>query len=375
MPRNPDVAAVLEHAAKAPALPAPEGRVVRVDSASALAAAIHNASDGDTVLAADGFYAMPPGVVLSASGVSIRSESGARDSVIIDGGTNGLGQIIAVVGAKEALIADLSISNSHYYGINVLGDSGVSGLSIYNVKFHNNAVRGLKGTTPIYPGDNGKAPANPPEVVERVRPRGGRVLHCLFLCDRKKEDPNDGFGGDYISGVDMQYLDDWVFADNVFMGIRGRNGGGRGAIFVWVQANDVIVERNLFINNDRSIAFGNPSYSGVSMRRGVIRDNCIVAGVNRAVECCGARDTSMYGNRIFATDMAYPLTVEFTQGSDGSSCRDNIIHGHLVAEDSVLCADNHVGSFEGVFRDPTVCDLSLTPEGKRLFGERRSREQ
>ena len=90
----------------------------------------------------------------------------------------------------------------------------------------------------------------------------------------------------------MMALDDWTFSDNVFRDIKGRIGGGRAAIFIWVRSRRVVVQRNLIANCDRGVAFGNPGRSTanidgdqpVYVSDGVIRNNFIVGGPDRAIE-------------------------------------------------------------------------------------------
>ena len=368
---EPDVDAILSRAAKPPPLPPPEGAIVRVRDASGLANAIAHAEPHSTILVADGTYHMPLRVTLRTSDVVLRGESGNRDAVILDGSTNHMDRdsaILFIKGAQRVLVADMTFRNSKKYGVMLYGDSGIAGFRAHNLKFHNIWARGLKGTTALYKDDDYRNRPYPPGVVKTSRPTNGEVRHCLFIADHIKTDRRDGFNGDYISGIDMMHLKNWTFADNVFIGLRGANGGGRGAIFIWVQSEDVLIERNVFVNNDRSICLGNPSYRGVSARRAVVRDNIIVSGVNKAVECWGTQDAEIANNRIYSTRLEYPLTVHFAGISDGAFCHHNIIHGHLVAKDSVRCEDNNVGRFDGAFKNPAVADLSLTRRGRRLFG-------
>jgi len=70
----------------------------------------------------------------------------------------------------------------------------------------------------------------------------GSVSYCHF--ENTKVPPAHWlFGGDYIAAIDMMALEDWTFSDNIFRNIKGRNGGGRAAIFIWVRSRRVVVER------------------------------------------------------------------------------------------------------------------------------------
>jgi hypothetical protein len=361
---NPDVQAVVKAAAKAPALPAPAGNVVKVATAGELYAAAKSLQDGTTILLADGVYNLKDPLLLHGKNIAVRGASGNREKVILDG-QMGWGGILRVRGAEKLLIADLTVTDSHF-GIYMLGDSDVNGIQIYNVKFYNIWRRGLKGTHPARMDDS---PDNllPPDQVRKIRPRNGEVRYCLFVNDHPKTDDTDGFKGDYISGMDLMGLMNWVVADNVFIGIRGKNGLGRGAIFIWVHSEDVTAERNVIINCDRGICFGNPSGDRPHMTRGVIQNNFIVGGATEAIEIIRTLDTRVCHNTIWATRPEYPDEVQFLQGSEGGEFVNNLVHGQVSIEYGVLNEGNQVGDLTGWFVNPEVCDLHLTEKGKKAL--------
>ena len=90
----------------------------------------------------------------------------------------------------------------------------------------------------------------------------------------------------------MMALEDWTFSANLFRNIRGRSGGARAAIFIWVRSRRVTVERNLIVGCDRGIAFGNPGQSTANtageppayVSEGTIRNNMIVGGPDCGIE-------------------------------------------------------------------------------------------
>lgn len=384
MSDNPDVQAVVKLARKAPPLPEPSGRIVRVKDAGHLLDAIEKAERGTTILIADGRYELPRDILLTQDDVTIRSESGVRESVLLDGMDNagkrlqhypGAPAMLRIKRSQNARIAGVTFYNSPYYGIIFYGDSGIRGLSVYDVKFHNIWVRGLKGTAPQKPDDQGSS-VIPPEQVEKVRASFCELRYCLFVVDHKKTKgkEEDSFEHDYISGTDMMGLNHWCLADNVFVGIRGKNGYGRGAIFLWHGCDHCVVERNIVVNCDRGICFGNGSGKDVSMRHGVIRDNVLIAGANRAIECCTTRHTHVYNNRIMATQFEWP-TISFLMKNHGSRFHHNLVHGDVTTDPTVMFDANHIGRMPDnmkdpreVFVNPDIGDLSLTQKGLELYG-------
>jgi hypothetical protein len=358
---NPDVAAVLRIARKAPSLPKPSGPTVRVATAAELRDALASAADGTTILLADGTYPIGDVEVRhNVVNVAIRGESGNREKVLIDC-RDQFRMGIILRGAKNVTIADMTIANTKY-GVFFYGDSDVDGLTIHNVKFHNIWVRGIKGTHPCRKGDR-PDDLYTREQAERIRPRNGRVEYCLFLNDHKKTDTDDGFNGDYVAGMDMMMLKNWTIADNTFIGIRGYNGTGRAGIFIWVESEDVVAERNVIINCDRGIAFGNPSSVPPHMTRGIARNNFIVGGTIQALEFHQVVDTIACNNTIVASDPENAWHVEVGRNCQGVRFYNNLVHGLTRFNRSpVEQKGNITGDLTGWFADPAVCDLHLTPK-------------
>jgi hypothetical protein len=363
---NPDLRAVLKIAASAPALPKPEGKVVRVADSQQLISAVRAAAPGTTILLADGKYVLDR-LRIRQDRLTIRGESGDREKIILDGADT-FSQIIRIRRADDLLIADLTVANCRQYGIFFLGDSDVQRLRIYNVKFHNIWTRGLKGTHPARIRDSGRR-LHPPEIVQKVRPRGGEVRYCLFVNDRVKP-YHDSFGGDYVGGMDLMWLKDWVIADNVFVGIRGRRGGGRGAIFVWVNSENVVSERNVFVNCDRSICYGNPSGAPLHMTNGIIRNNFVVAGRRQGIEIIRTRSTKAYNNTVVTADPGR-LGVIFFQGAEGGEFFNNLVCGRVRLPEEVKHGNNLLGPLEGYFVNPAIGDLHLTAKAVGAIGKGR----
>lgn len=158
----------------------------------------------------------------------------------------------------------------------------------------------------------------------------------------------------------MMWLKDWTIADNVFVNIRGHNGVGRGAIFVWVRSEDVVAERNIIVNCDRGIAFGNPSSEYPHMTRGIARNNFIVAGASQAIEFHQTADSIACNNTIWGQDLQYRRTIEFQTGNTDARFCNNLVHGSMyIQKDGVELRNNIIGDLTGWFVDPTIGNLHL----------------
>lgn len=327
---------------KAPPLPLPVAgagcRHIPVSDANAFAAAVQQAQPGDVILLADGVYSLPLDIALLTDHVQIRGAAQDPAKVILDGSRLHMDIDTALVRVKRArhvTFADLTFQNSRKYGLLFYGDASVHHLHVYNCRFRNCWARGLKGTHPARPEDNPVYGTNPPEVIELVRPKHGRVEYCEFSADHRKIDRTDGFDGDYIAGMDLMSVADWIFAHNLFFNLQGANGVGRGAIFLWIDSRDVLIEHNLFVDCDRAIALGNPSQvQFLNMDRAVVRHNTIVNGAGHGIECHSTRDIHLYANRIFATQNRCAV-IEWRYGSLGGRLENNHIHGPLDLEKEV----------------------------------------
>jgi hypothetical protein len=207
---------------------------------------------GGTILLANGVYPATRTVVISTDRVTLRSESGQRHRVVLDGGGT-LGELLTLRACSGVTIADLTVQNVRWNGIKLDSETGVQKATIRNCVLHNIWQRAIKGV-------------KVPEVGrEATRPRDCLIEYSLFVNDRPKrfeDDPADtarNFDGNYVGGIDVMYATGWTIRDNVFMGIRGRTGNARGAVFLWHDSRDCVVERNVIVDCDSGICLGNSS--------------------------------------------------------------------------------------------------------------------
>ncbi|PCJ62869.1 MAG: hypothetical protein COA79_01715 [Planctomycetota bacterium] len=312
----PDFEKIIKSIKPAPPLPPAEGKVIRVDSPLGIIRAIESAEENTTIIIAKGHYLMPRDCLLTTHRVTIRGETGDREDVILDSDmefddttpkfTTRLGApaIIKMFQATNITIADLTLANNPKYGLLFLGDGRIHGLKVYNVKFHNIWARGLKGTGADRIDD--KLPdigieLGASERVEWLRPRDGEIRHCLFVADTVKKNDKDGFDGDYIAGMDLMNVDNFTIADCAFIGIRGKNGGARGGVFIWVHSDNVTVENNFFYHCDKGVSLGNPSAHDrrtYHIQSSKIQNNHFIGGSNKAIEVDYGNDVSILNNTI-----------------------------------------------------------------------------
>jgi hypothetical protein len=273
---NPNLGEAEEQAVNyCPALAAPSGRIVDVYSVAELESAVNNAISGDTIRAADGTYTLN-GVYLrmDAPNVTLRSASGNREAVVLDGNYQTT-EIVQIV-ASNVTVADLTLREAYYHPIHVMSGSSSDTLNtlIYNVHIIDPGEQAIK-INPAAAGyytDNGVIACSHIELTYVGRP------YIRNDC--------------YTGGVDAHQSQDWVIRDNLIEGFWCNSGLAEHAIHLWTTSRDPIIERNILRDNARGVGLGMstsgtgrtypdnpcPDASGyVDHYGGIVRNNFIAA--------------------------------------------------------------------------------------------------
>ncbi len=342
---------------KAPPLPQPVGQIIKVSNAQELVKAVEEVKTGGTILLADGHYEMPHYIEIKTDNVTLRGASGHRERVVIDGAKSRHGELVGVRGCSGVTIADLTIQNTQYNGFKINSETNVQKLTIYNCIIHNIWQRGVKGVKV------------PKENRETIRPKNCRVQYCLFYNDRPKrlsDDPRDIAGGNYIGGIDVMYAKNWVISDNVFVNIRGRTREGRGAIFMWFDSQDCVIERNIIIDCDAGICLGNPHRADgikIHCRRCVVRNNFITRATEGGIVPVYTQDCKILNNTIHEPDSRLGRLIRIVFDNDGLLVANNLLSGPKIRNESdsdIRFINNLEKDLTSVFVNPSQGNLHLT---------------
>ena len=350
-------AATPDRLPKAPELPAPSGRVVRVSKVEEILSAGEQLAPYSTLMIEPGVYVFPrPLVLRQKQNIQIRSVSGEPASVVLKGkGWDGGDQrddIFHVADCDGVLIAGLTFAECRSYGIKVEAENAPKNVHIFNCSFRDIGIRAIKGSA-------GKDPD--------VFASKGSVRFCDFE-NTKIPPANWLFGGDYIAAIDMMALDNWTFSDNVFRNIKGRNGGGRAAIFVWVRSRRVVVERNWIVDCDRGISFGNPGQSTANqagdsptyVSDGVIQNNIIAGGTDCGIELWHVRGIKVRHNSIWRPERNWGRGIRVGTGTTQTEIVNNLVHGGIQIEGGQAEIHNNLAKrLDGYFVDPSSGNLRL----------------
>lgn len=342
---------------KAPPLPRPNGTTIKVSDVRQLILALKDVEPGQTILMADGHYMMPRYVKIDTDNVTLRSASGHRERVIIDGAESRHGELLGISACRGVTIADLTIQNIKWNGFKINSNTNVQKLTIYNCIIHNIWQRGIKGV---------KVPKENRDVV---RPKQCRVQYCLFYNDRPKrlsDDAADIAKGNYIAGIDVMHTKDWVISDNVFVGIQGRTYEGRGAIFIWHDSQDCVIERNIIIDCDVGLQLGNPhrdSETTYHCVRCIAKNNFITRAPEAGIVTVYTKDCKILNNTIHDPKSRLGRLIRTVFTNDGLVVANNLLSGPRIRHESkskVTFLNNIIRDFTDAFINPGRGDLHLT---------------
>jgi hypothetical protein len=226
-------------ASHCPALPPPTGNIVNVSTVAQLENAVNVATSGTTILVADGTYNLD-GVYLrfQVSNVTLRSATGNREAVILDG--NYVTTEIVQIVASNVIIANLTLREAYDHPVHVMsGDSmHTTNTLIYNVHIVDPGQQAIK-INPAAAGyytDDGVIACSRIELTDAGRP---------YIRDDC-----------YTGGVDAHQSRGWIIRDNIIEGFWCSSGLSEHGIHMWRGCRDTTIERNTLRNNARGIGLG-----------------------------------------------------------------------------------------------------------------------
>ncbi|HGJ64703.1 TPA: hypothetical protein ENS27_04855 [bacterium] len=354
---------------KAPSLPSPAGEIIRVTNVDEFFRAVEDIKPNGTILLTDGHYIMPRYIEIRTDNVTLRSESGQRDRVIIDGKDSIHGELVGIRSCSGVTIADLTIQNIKWNGIKINSDSNVQNVTIYNCVIHNIWQRGVKGVKV------------PKDKMDEMCPKNCRVQYCLFYNDHAKrfeDDPADtidNFGGNYIGGIDTMYAKDWVISDNVFIGIQGRTRSARGAIFIWHDSKGCIVERNIIIDCDTGIALGNShkaEETDLHCFNFIVRNNFITRAPENGIVADYTKDCKIINNTIHDPQNRLGRLIRLVHDNDGLLVANNLLSGPKIRNESqsnIVFMQNYEGDITEYFIDAEKGNLHIKSQIDGVTGK------
>jgi hypothetical protein len=350
-----------------PPLPEPTGEVVYVSNTLELLNAISKAKPNSTIMLEEGVYQLVDTLTLNKEGLTLRGAPQDRSKVVLVGrGFKGDGKFgpdmgIYINEADNITVANLTLKDFRLHAISIHGHTQPHNIHIYNVGFIDIGERSIKVS---HGGPHAE---------------GGIIEYCYFEQIQSVDpDRDDGFGANYIGGIDAHGIKDWIIRDNVFVNIRGATGGGRGAIFIWNDSIGTIVERNLIIGCDCGISIGNWHNATIEgfwhHTGGIVRNNFIFAPARQGdiygIEIVKVRDLKVYNNTLFHGNPDYERAFEYMHPDSTMEIKNNLVHASILSREGgqAELQNNLVQVPADWFVDPQNGNLCLTDKAMEPRG-------
>lgn len=252
---------------------------------------LEQAEENTEILLQNGVYHLTQHRVSLKDDITVRSASGNRDLVHIQGvGYQSRGEGLAVTGDRVT-IADVSVGYMRDHAISI--HRGSDGANLYNLHVYDTGTQHIKGNV-------------------------GAMHDGVVACSSIGYSA-DGAVGDYNGGIDLHEAHNWHIAHNYLYNIAGDGSGcdvdidcGRyisgPAILVWNGSSNVNIYDNTIVDSFRNIALG----LGRGHDGGSITDNLIVQSVpgDAGIELQTASNVLVEGNAVVLAG-TYPGAIEY----------------------------------------------------------------
>ena len=161
------------------------------------------------------------------------------------------------------------------------------------------------------------------------------------------------------------FAKDWIISDNVFVGIQGRTYEGRGAVFIWHDSQDCVIERNIIIDCDVGLQLGNPhrpSEIQYHCVRCTARNNFITRAPEAGIVTVYTKDCKLLNNTIHDPESKLQRLLRTIFTNDGLLIANNLISGPGIrneSESKITFLNNLIKDSTDAFIDPARGDLHL----------------
>lgn len=333
-------------------LPRSASAAVTVSNVTELVNAINsaNASGGNVTIAlANGTYTLSDLLPISAPHITVESQSGNRDAVIIQGDAMSASASVKEIFRVDAdyfTVRNVTLQRVGWHVIQVVGEDDADFTVVSNCVLRNAYEQILKVSqstgSPNVTGD------------------GGLIENSLF-------EYTAGIGPQYyIGGIDIHGGSDWIVRGNTFRNIISPDTAiAEHAVHIWDSpASNNLVERNVIINCDRGIGFGLGTRGASG---GIIRNNMIYhasgngsfADVPIGLET--SPNTQVYNNTVYLEN-GYPNAIEYRfSATSGVTIRNNLTNRSIAARDGATgtLSNNLTSAAANWFTDVSSGNLHL----------------
>lgn len=315
------------------------GQIIQVSHVAALYSAIDtaNAGSGVTLMLADGTYYLDDMLVIRGSRITVRSQSGQRDRVILRGqGMHGNVTHIFNVTGSNFTAADLTLGWVANHAVQIHSSASTP-------RLHN-----------LHIVDTGEQMVKVSYVPGSAESSADGILEWSLL------EYSAGVGPQYyIGGIDAHQTANWIVRHNIFRYIRSPDSDvAEHAVHFWSGSRGTLVEHNLIVDCDRGIGFG---LGDRAHHQGMIRNNMIYVtrDVGIGLESCDGAE--VYHNTVFAENYPWAIEYRFT-ASRGNRIVNNLCFGLVISRDGGAAESlaNIENALPAWFVDPRNGNLRLS---------------
>jgi parallel beta-helix repeat protein len=167
---------------------------------------------------------------------------------------------------------------------------------------------------------------------------------------------------------------DWVISDNVFVGIHGRTGEARGAVFLWHDVRRCIVERNVMIDCHSGICMGNSSLpEGIQIHCTdcIVRNNFVTRCSENGILADYTRGCRIVNNTVYDPRSRLGRLIRLVHDNEGLLVANNLICGPPIRVETTAKVDfraNIEKDITAALADPAHGDLRLTERAVEAIG-------
>jgi hypothetical protein len=311
-------------------------------------------------------------------GVTLRSASGDRESVILDG--NYLTTEIIQIVASGVTVADLTLREAYYHPIHVMSseDLDTTDTLLYNLHIIDPGEQAIK----INPVD-----------IEHFTDDGMIACSHIELTDAGRPNIRNDC---YTGGIDGHQARGWHIRDNLIQGFWCSAGLSEHAVHFWRGSRDTLVERNVILDNARGIGFGLatdgeartysdnpcPEANGTYVDHfgGMIRNNFVSAeqaalflseyGFDCGICLWTACGVDVLHNSVYSTQAPFS-SIEWRFSNTWLELTNNLVSHPLRERDGAhaVQAGNITGAQPGWFRNAQEGDLHLVDTAVRVIDQ------
>ncbi len=365
----------------------PNSNQVELSPGDDITAALGSAKAGTTFLLKDGTYSISSNVWIRANGIVVRSKSGNREKVILDGNRGGMPlqrenfvpEVLSIQGS-DITVADLTIRYARDHGIHA--SAPVDGPS-RNLRLRNINVYDC-GQQLIKVNSNGR--------VQQLHWVDDGILECSLVEFRNTSVMHYLEGNDiyYTGGVDIHGGRNWVIRGNTFRNIWRGNKPMEHAVHIWSKSRGSLIENNYFENCWRGIGLGmkNAPWDDLVRRYddgageqpyfdhigGMVRNNIIYNArgyrLETGIEIMQVKDAEVYHNTVMAEDEPFN-SIEYRWPDTRVAIKNNLCSHRILARDGARAelAGNLEGASPDLLINPGQRNFGLKPDATSALGK------